>query len=407
MLLGLTVSLGADLGALSEMVGALGIDGWSIETESVLRQGLSALCAHVRLAEEGAHGGHAEHGVEHRAHGVDLAGQEGEHATRTWSGIDAMLAASALPTRVADRARRVFRRLGTVEAAIHGVSLDEVHFHEVGAVDSIVDIVGVCAGLELLGVDTLSAGPVGLGLGTIRGAHGLLPSPAPATAALLEGAPIRGLDVAMETCTPTAAALLAELVTTWGPPPEGTLRRYTRAAGRRDPSTHPNIVSALLIEIEIAPQPGAERELVTSAVVLATNVDDATPEVLARTVAVLLAAGADDAWITPIVMKKGRPAHTVEALTTPTRALELASVLLQETGSLGVRETTVLKRALPRSTDAVELHGHTVRRKHGPNGAKPEYDDLVALSDATGIPVRLLADEARSASPSPVALPPN
>jgi pyridinium-3,5-bisthiocarboxylic acid mononucleotide nickel chelatase len=232
-------------------------------------------------------------------------------------------------------------------------------------------------------------GPVGLGHGTVRGAHGVLPLPAPATASLLVGAPVRPIDVAMETCTPTGAALLAT-IGSWGPMPAGTLRATARGAGGRNPDSHPNVVSAHLLD---EPTHSAATSGLVTAVLLTTNLDDVTPEVLAHASQRLLDAGADDVWVTPITMKKSRPAFELSVLAAPHRSAELRAMISAETGTLGIRESIVTKHVAERHLDTVDIDGHTIRVKVGPHGAKPEHDDLVGVSLATGRPLRELAPE--------------
>lgn len=354
----------ADL--LEAGLGTLDVEGYSLTSESVTRNGISA-------------------------HRVGVSTGKTEHARR-WSAIDTMLANTGLSERVQNGARATFRRLGVIEAAQHNVELEDVHFHEVGAIDAIVDIVGTWILFDALslhhGVDGVIAGPVGLGHGTVSAAHGTLPIPAPATAALLLGMPVRSLDTPTETCTPTGAALLAELATGVGAMPSGTLTAMARGAGGRNPNTHPNVLSVYVI---------GEDESAQQSIVLATNVDDATPEVLANTITALIAAGADDAWLVPIVMKKGRAANELRVLCDSTISADLRVIMHRETGTLGIREEAVRKHVLPRRFVDVEVHGQTVAMKVGPYGAKPEHDDLVAASDQTGLPIRQLAIECHRA----------
>jgi len=344
----------------------LGLDGYEIEIGTTIRNGLTSTQVQVTASVH-------EHG-------------------RPWSVIDRLLTDADLPETVSEGARRSFRRLGEVEAAQHGVDIDDVHFHEVGAVDAIIDIVGVWLLFEALSrtkgpIANVVVAPVGMGHGTVEAAHGTLPLPAPATLALLAGCPVRRLDHEGETCTPTGAVLLTMLATEWGQIPDGRPGRVARGAGQRDPSTHPNVVSAVLID-------GGSENSFVDAVLIETNVDDATPEVLAHTVERLLAAGCDDAWIVPIVMKKGRPGHEIRVLCRPDLAPAVRLLLVAETGSLGTRTSRVNKEELKRSTATVELRNATVSIKIGPHSAKPEHDDLVALAESTGIPIRLLAAEA-------------
>lgn len=359
-------------GQLIEALGTLGVDGWRLRQEPVTRAGIAA----TRVTVE-----------------------SGSAPARHWRSIDDLLASSSLAKRVVDGARRTFRLLAEVEAAQHRITVDDVHFHEVGAIDAIIDIVGVWWLVDRLAVDSITVGPVGIGHGTVRAAHGVLPIPAPATAELLRGAPIRSLDAAFETCTPTGAALLRTLGS-WGPIPDGRLVSCARGAGTKDPSEHPNLVTAIIIEQNRTDGPSQGPhggDAVTEAVVLSTNLDDVTPEVLARTIDVLIAAGADDAWIEPIIMKKGRPAHQICVLSSPERAVPLRQLLASETGTLGVRSTEVTKFVRPRRTSTVTVRGSELRIKVGPDGAKAEHDDLVALSEQTGVPVRRLAAEAAAA----------
>ncbi|MFV0524220.1 MAG: LarC family nickel insertion protein [Acidimicrobiales bacterium] len=375
MLLGALVGLGAPVEGIRADLDRLRIDGWGFDVEPVTRSGLSATRA-VVTAPAG-------------------------HAHRPWSLIDATLAGAGLPGPVAAGARRTFARLAEVEAGIHRVPVDEVAFHEVGAVDAIVDVVGTWSALVALGVDRVVTGPVGLGHGTVGSAHGRLPVPSPATADLLAGAPVHPLDIGLETVTPTGAALLATMTDRWGPIPAGRLRATARGAGTRDPGGHPNVVTAILLDGADAPGtsagPGAVPE---PAVELSTNLDDVTPEVVARTVEELLDAGADDAWVVPVVMKKGRPGHLLHALTGERLAPALIDLIARRTGTLGVRSRTLTKHRFPRHTTTVVVRDQVVRVKYGPYGAKPEHEDLVAASIATGEAVRQLALEAgRAARP--------
>ena len=362
MMLGALIGLGASVDTVRQDVARLGIAGWTIEVETTERAGISASRATVRTTGEP---------VNHRS----------------WSTIDAMLAAAELPEPVSSGARATFRLLAEAEADIHQVGIDDVHFHEVGAIDAIVDIAGSWSALHQLAVAEVNAGPVGLGNGTVRAAHGLLPVPSPATLSLLRGAPIRAVDSASETVTPTGAALLAAMVDYWGPIPDGRLGPAARGAGGRNPATHPNVLTAVLVE------PVAEPPAVT-AVVLATNLDDATPEVIGHTLNLLLEAGADDAWIVPIGMKKSRPGHELRVLCPPSLAPALRELVFAETGTLGVRAETVTKHVLDRTFRSVEVRNQPIRLKVGPHGVKPEHDDLVAASEVTGIPIRHLSQEA-------------
>jgi pyridinium-3,5-bisthiocarboxylic acid mononucleotide nickel chelatase len=308
--------------------------------------------------------------------------------------------AAELLARVAGHpvAERAVRAIAEVEAALHDADPAQVHLHEIGGLDTVVDTVGTAAALDLLGVTALHCAPVALGSGTVATRHGLLPVPAPATAALLAraGAPVVGAGEG-ETATPTGAALLLAAGAVFGPLPAMRLGAVGYGAGGRDRPDRPNVLQALL---------GEEQGAVTGMVLLETNVDDVTGEVLGHLVALLLDAGAADAWLTPIVMKKGRPAHTVHVLVAPERAAACERIVLAETGSLGLRRSPVERPALPRRTTAVSVGDHPVRVKHGPWGAKPEHDDVAAAAAALGLPLREVARRALLAGDDDDAGPP-
>lgn len=382
MLLG---AIGAHLSGAERDLSALDtldIGTYSVTWTSAIRNGLSSERAIVETATHESH--------------------------KSWSSIDRQLASAELPDPVKAGARATFRRLGEIEAAQHGVDLDDVHFHEVGAADAIVDIVGVWLLVDRLAPDRIIVGPVGLGHGTVVAAHGTLPLPAPATAALLVGSPVTSLDVAAETCTPTGAALLVTLADEWGALPSGVLGQTHRGAGGRNPETHPNVVTTTLVEVNTSKIDTSKIDASSidggtgvDAVVIEANLDDVTGEVLGHTIEVLLAAGADDAWVQPITMKKGRPGHLLGTLCRPELVDELRHVISAETGSLGTRVRQVVKHPLPRSFGVVEIRGHEIAIKAGPHRAKPEHDDLVAVSAATGVPIRVLAEEALAAWATP------
>ena len=363
----------------------LGLEAFELRFEQTIRCGLSC----------------------HRMHVETSASSHGRH----WSAIDQLIAQAGLPARASNGARATFRLLGEVEAIQHGVSIDDVHFHEVGAADSILDIVGAWLLVDAIAADYITVGPVGLGHGSVQAAHGLLPLPAPATVALLEGAPVRGLDIEGETCTPTGAALLVTMTNAWGPLPAGVVGTTTRGAGGRDPETHPNVVTITAvtpIEADAPTEaPSTEPALLTPssssapvdepAWIIECNVDDTTPEVLASAIERLLDAGANDAWIVPIVMKKGRAASQLRVLSDAAHHRALVSMVFTETGTLGCRTVAATKHVLPRRFESVMVRGTPVDMKIGPHSAKPEHDHLAALAQETGLPVRQLDLEARLA----------
>ena len=367
MALGSLADAGADLDEVRALIRRLPVDGWSVEAEPVLRCGIAATQLHVH-AHEGS-------------------------VVRTAGHITALLQEAKLPERVTSRALATFRALAEAEGRLHRRPPEQVHFHEVGGLDAIVDVVGTCAALEVLGVDEVRASTVVTGTGMVRAAHGLLPNPAPAVVALLAsvGAPTTGLDVGIELTTPTGAALLAAMASGFGPLPAMTIEASGFGAGSREIDGRPNATQVVLGERAEALASGQP------AVLLEANVDDATGEVLAGTVAALLAAGAHDAWVTPIVMKKGRPAHTVSALADVALVAQVAQALTAETGSLGVRGTTLERWPASRLEGSVEVEGLPVRVKVSPGRVKVEHDDAARVARLRGLPLREVLSRAEAA----------
>jgi hypothetical protein len=365
MVLGSLFDLGADQAWVRSQLAAIELPGWSLEVSPTHRRGLVATAVDVQVLSHDHH--------------------------RPWSQIDAMLSSAALDSRVAEGARKSFWLLGTAEAKVHGIALDQVHFHEVGAVDAIIDILGSWAALVSLGVAQVHSGPIGLGTATQRMAHGIIPVPAPATLELLVGIPTVPVDWDSETATPTGVALLAAMVDTWGNIPAGIIERTGRGAGSKDPDSHANVVTAVLLNAAAQPEPAGEWFTST---MIETNLDDITPEILGHVLTELVALGADDAWVTPITMKKSRSAHQLSVLCKPELAPQIVEFITSETATLGFRQWDLTKRELPRTMHTISLHGYPVRIKVGPHGAKPEHEDLVAASQGLGKAVRQLSIEA-------------
>jgi uncharacterized protein (TIGR00299 family) protein len=368
MLLGALVDAGVPLDALTRAIDALELDGVSLEARRVDQHGIAA--THVRVQARPEH---------HHRHLPDIEG---------------IIAAARLPDEVKSRATEVFRTLAAAEAAVHDVPVEQVHFHEVGALDAIADVVGVVSGLHFLDVTSMSCRALPFSHGTVRCEHGLLPVPAPAVLRLAEGLPTEPLDVDGETLTPTAAALLRTLVSHWGDPPPMMIHRHGYGAGTR---TFPraNVVRLIVGQVH----GGSELEHLT---LLEANIDDMNPEWLPAVVDRLLAAGARDAWLIPILMKKGRPAHTLSALAEPAAVGPLREVIYAHTTSLGVRETRVDRHRLPRTIQNVDTAWGSVRMKVAtlPDGelrAAPEYEDCRRLSEARDVPLQVLYDAALNA----------
>ena len=356
MLLAALVDAGVPLTALQQAIDALDLGITLVATE-VTRGGLGALKVDV-LAPETT-------------------------TRRTLADIRQLVDGPAL---------EVFERLARAEAAVHRVPVEDVHFHEVGALDAIADIVGVTVGMQHLGLTELHCSALSLGSGTTRGAHGPLPVPAPAVLQLLEGVPVAAGAAPHESTTPTGAALLAHAVTHWGPMPPMTVSHTGVGAGGRDPEQLANVLRLVIGEAASEP---------TTELLLETNVDDLDPRLWPHVLAQLMAAGAADAWLTPILMKKGRPAHTLSVLCTSAVGSVVRDVVFRETSTIGLRERAVTKHALDRTESTIEVEGQTIRVKTAwldgePVNVMPEWDDVVAAATALKRPPKQVLAEAQS-----------
>lgn len=315
--------------------------------------------------------------------------------------IEAVVQASDMPAALKEQAIAIFRRLGEVEANIHGTTLEQVHLHELGGIDTIVDVVGVLAGLAALAVERVVVSPLPLGRGFVRGAHGPIPLPAPATIALLKGVPVTGSNIEKELVTPTGAALLTSLAAEFGPIPAMTLQAIGYGAGGRDLPI-PNVLRLLLGEA--ASQPGhstyAASETLT---LLETNIDDLNPEIYDYAMTRLFEAGALDVFLSPLQMKKNRPATLLRVLCRPEGVDPLLAILFAETSTLGVRQQTVLRHCLARTSQTVETSFGPVRVKvaswgEGQIKAAPEYEDCRRLAELSGAPLREVYQAAEQAA---------
>jgi uncharacterized protein (TIGR00299 family) protein len=378
MLLGALVDAGADLGGVRRAVDAVVPGAVRLVTETVTRAGLRALWMRVEpLTTDAPH--------------------------RTWTGIRDLLTNAALADRVRDRAVAVFARLADAEAHVHGTAARDVHFHEVGALDSIADIVGVCAALEDLGVGTVTAGEVAVGSGRVRTAHGDLPVPVPAVARLSEGWRVRAGGTG-ELATPTGMATVRALATRCEDMPPMRVDVTGVGAGRRDPPGRANVVRVILGASTPDPTPNPAPDTgVEPTVLLEANVDDLDPRLWPEILAGLLRHGALDAWLVPIVMKKGRPAHTLCVLCRPDGAAALRERIFRDTTTLGVREGGLRRYALDRTFVDVEVAGSTVAVKVGhARGAilqvMPEFDDVAALARRLDRPERQVLQDAATAA---------
>jgi len=377
------VDAGADTDLVASMIGGLGVDGYALMFEKVQRCGVGATWANVVVHD---------HRPGSPSPGLGEPGSADHIPHRPLREILALLDGAELPDRVRERARAVFVRLGEVEGAIHGVDPTDVELHEVGSLDSIVDIVGVCAALEALDVDEVRCSPVAVGHGSVRSAHGVIPNPAPATVALLTeaGVPTVGLDTTLEVSTPTGVALMTTLAAGFGAMPSISAHAVGYGAGTADTPERANVVQVVI------GQAGDNHndDDGTPVALLEANVDDVTGEVLAHAVSMLLAAGAHDAWVTPIVMKKGRPAHTVSVLCDPAAVASIRTLLASETGTLGVRMSTLRRWPQRRDETTVDVDDHTIRIKVAAHRVKVEFDDAATAADRLGLPVRVVLDRA-------------
>jgi pyridinium-3,5-bisthiocarboxylic acid mononucleotide nickel chelatase len=365
MALGSLIDAGADLDELRALLDRLPIGAWSFDTKPVLRGGIAATQVEVRVTETGV--------------------------VRTFPHVVTILEDAKLPTRVHDRAFAAFSALASVEGRLHRRPTAQVHFHELGGHDTLVDVVGTAAALEILGIDVVTASPVALGHGAVRTRHGMLPNPAPAVLDLLAGAPVWGRELNVELTTPTGAAILSAMASSFGALPRMAVEATGYGAGSREIDGLPNCTQVVLGR----PVPRSDAALFGQPlVVLEANLDDATGEQLADALGALIDAGANDAWVTPVVMKKGRPGHLLSALCDATLVDQLARVVVSETGSLGVRVISVGRTTTPRSMSAVKLDGVPLRVKVSPGRVKVEHDDAASLAKTTGQPVRAVVERA-------------
>lgn len=368
MFLAAALDVGVERGALTAALATLGVPGWRLEAT---RRSVSGIAAtHVEVVVEGAQPG-----------------------SRGLAEILGLIERSGLSPRARATAAALFERLGRAEAKVHGVPLDQVHFHEVGAVDSIVDLCGAVVALELLGWPRVLSTPPELGHGFTRTAHGLMPVPPPAVLELLAGRPVRPGGPPGEAVTPTGAALLAHFAEV-GPLPAIVPVRVGYGAGTVSWPDRPNLVRFTLAEPALVEAPGAGGTADAAALyVVETNLDDASGQLAARALEVLLEVGALDAWAAPLTMKKGRPGLLLGALCDGAHRAAVARALLAETTTLGVRWHRVERQVLARELHQVEtaygpVQVKVARLEGRETGVHPEYEDCLARARAAGVPVK-------------------
>jgi pyridinium-3,5-bisthiocarboxylic acid mononucleotide nickel chelatase len=364
MVLGALVDAGADLRVIEAELRKLGLEGWSISAEKVKRGAISATQVKVETSE-----GHHHRGLSIILGRIDKA---------------------SLAPRAAERARKIFTRLAEAEAKVHQMPVEQVHFHEVGAVDSIVDIVGAAIGFELLGIDEFACSSFDVGAGQVKTAHGLLPVPAPATAELLRGAPTYSSGVQRELVTPTGAAIATTLATRFLEIPKMTLRTIGYGAGSADLKEKANVMRLLIGENEIS-EPGEHWDAPIS--VIETNLDDMSPQIYGYFVDRALAAGALDVFSTSVLMKKNRPGQLVTLLCEHSNLSRLMDLIFRETTTIGVRTYEVRRKTLDRELIPVATPFGEVRLKVSRmNGtvlnATPEYEDCQRIATARNIPLK-------------------
>jgi len=365
MILGALLDAGLPLDDLRRALGSLAVDRNVVSTEQVTRAGVSATKLHVRSGEPTG---------------------ELHHAHRSLAEIERLIDGSALSTAGKCRATSLFGRLAEAEAAIHATSVDKVHLHEVGALDSIIDIVGSVYALEALGIAQIAASPLNVGGGTIRTAHGVYPVPAPATARLLRGASIYAGPQQAELVTPTGALLVTEYAQSYGAVPAMRLQRVGYGAGSRDFPDSPNVLRVLIGEADTAAP--AQR-----VVVIEAEIDDMNPQIFGILIDRLMAGGALDVFYTSIQMKKNRPGTLLSIVAPPGVRERLVSIVFRETTTIGVRYTEMDRECLDRETTSVDTPFGTVRikvaRRNGEvANVSPEFDDCARVAAESGRPVK-------------------
>jgi uncharacterized protein (TIGR00299 family) protein len=408
MILGALIDVGVPIDEVRRALGSLAITPDTVWTERVTRAGLSATRFRVRgealdehpeaqpvHAAAGHEQGHRHHHDTGHAHqpsrehshagGVSHA-HHTDHAHRTLAEIGALIDRSALSASGKARARHLVQRLGVAEAAIHGVPLEQVHLHEVGALDSIIDIVGTVFALESLGADRIVSSPLNVGRGTIRSAHGVYPVPAPATVRLLEGAPIYAGPQRVELVTPTGALLVTDYATEFGAIPAMRVRATGYGAGSRDLPETPNVVRVILGEQDDAPASHV-------VVVIEAEIDDMNPQIFGPLMDRLLGAGALDVYYTPVQMKKNRPGTLLTIVAPPSAREPLTATVFRETTTIGVRFREMWRECLDRESVAVETPLGAIRikiaRRNGAIvNAAPEFDDCVRLATEHDRPIK-------------------
>jgi len=369
MTLGALVDAGVSIDVLRAELAKLNLPGYALKVEKVKRSGIAATKVHVV---------------------IDQVDQKSRHLADILNIIEA----SALSPTVKEKSSRIFTRLADAEAKVHGTTPDKIHFHEIGAVDSIVDNVGAVIGLELLGITHIMASAINVGSGTVKTAHGMLPIPAPATAELLAGIPFYQSPTQFELTTPTGAVIISTFGSSFGPMPPMKINRIAYGAGDKDFPGHPNVLRLMIGE------PVAAYDEDTS-IVIETNIDDMNPQVYDYLIEKLMQQGAHDVYLTPIIMKKGRPAILLSVLTDKAKTDVVLDTIFRETTSIGVRIQEVKRKKLGREIKIVDTMYGNVRIKISKQGdeilsATPEYEDCRRIAEEKQIPLKQIIEEAKN-----------
>jgi len=372
MIVGALIDAGADFEKIRDGLMSLGVEGYDVAIEKVKKKGVMATKFNVNIAEHG-------------------------HPHRHLKHIVAIIEKGNLPEKVRAASLQTFQKIAEAEATVHGSTVEKVHFHEVGAVDSIVDIVGAHLALEQLKPDRIESSPLHVGSGTVKCAHGVMPVPAPATALLLKGLPTYGGEVDGELVTPTGAALIAQLAQKFGPQPAMAVESVGAGSGTRDLPDRPNVLRVMLGQ---ALGGAGATETVT---VIEANIDDMNPELFPPLVKGLLDAGARDAFLTPILGKKGRPAYLVTAMADDAVVAKVADSLFRASSTLGLRMRREDRICLQREWKSVQTPWGAVKIKIGMRdgvaaNVAPEFDDCTRVADEKKVAVRDVYDAARAAA---------
>ncbi len=367
MVLGALIAAGVDEGKLKAELEKLNLPDFHLSVEKVNRSGISSVHVHVKIPDEKNH--------------------------RHLPEIEKIIDESSLSDSVKERSIAIFRKLADAEASVHGIELSKVHFHEVGAFDAIIDVVGSCIGFEILGVQRFVASKIHVGSGFVDMAHGKFPVPPPAVAKLLESIPFYSTEIEGELITPTGAAIISTLCDSYGPIPELKLEAIGYGAGSRTYDKFPNVLRIMIGESAAV----SERSDAETLTVLETNIDDLSPQILGHFMERALAEGALDCWFTPIQMKKNRPATLVSVLCHTADEQRFLELFYRETSTIGVRVQRVERHSLKREVTTVETEfGHVDIKRSYLNGeavnSKPEFDDMKAAAAASGVSVKAVSD---------------